>query len=184
MNSDDDIRTCIRLLNDFITDPEAFARLSESERIELQRAAGLLSRPDRESLKKRNKAIRKEKQRADALSERSARAATGIRSARETAIFTAPRMLSDPEIAHDDAIELKSPRNCYICKAEFTRLHFFYDALCPKCADFNYAKRFQTADLKGKNGAHHRRPRKDRVSGGAHDASRRRQGDCPHAIPH
>jgi NAD(P)-dependent dehydrogenase (short-subunit alcohol dehydrogenase family) len=149
MYSDDDIRTCIRVLNDFISDPEAFARLSESERIELQRVAGLLSRPDRESLKKRNKAIRKETRRTNVMAERSARAATGIRSAREASVFTAPRILAGSEALHD-AVELKSPRNCYICKAEFTRLHFFYDALCPECADFNYAKRFQTADLNGK----------------------------------
>jgi hypothetical protein len=149
MHSDDDIRTCIRVLRDFISDPEAFAQLSESERIELQRAAGLLSRPDRESLKKRNKAIRKEKQRTNDKRERSARAATGIRSAREAAVFTAPRMLSDSEMP-PAAVELESPRNCYICKAEFTRLHFFYDALCPECAEFNYVKRFQTADLNGK----------------------------------
>lgn len=149
MCSDDDIRTCIRVLNFFISNPEAFARLSESERIELQRVAGLLSRPDRESLKKRNKAIRKETQRANRTRECRARASTGIRSAREAAVFTAPRMLSGPEIPHG-SVELKSPRNCYICKAEFNRLHFFYDALCPECAEFNYAKRFQTADLNGK----------------------------------
>jgi NAD(P)-dependent dehydrogenase (short-subunit alcohol dehydrogenase family) len=149
MHSDDDFRTCIRVLNDFISDPEAFAQLSESERIALQHAAGLLSRPDRESLKKRNKAIRKEKRHAIHRTERSVRAATGIRSAREAAVFTAPRMLSAPEKSHD-AGNLKSPRNCYICKAEFTRLHFYYDALCPECAEINYAKRFQTADLDGK----------------------------------
>jgi NAD(P)-dependent dehydrogenase (short-subunit alcohol dehydrogenase family) len=149
MHFDDDIHTCIRVLNDFISDPEAFARLSESERIELLRAAGLLSRPDRDSLKERNKAIRKEKRRDNNRRERSARAATGIRNAREAAVFAAPRMLSGPEMPHD-IVELKSPRNCYICKAEFTRLHFFYDALCPECADFNYAKRFQAADLNGK----------------------------------
>jgi NAD(P)-dependent dehydrogenase (short-subunit alcohol dehydrogenase family) len=149
MHSDDDIHICIRVLNDFISDPEAFALLSESERIELQRVAGLLSRPDKDSLKKRNKAIRKEKRQTNDRRERSARASTGIRSAREAAVFTAPRMLSGPEMPLA-AAELKSPRNCYICKAEFTRLHFFYDALCPQCADFNYAKRFQTTDLKGK----------------------------------
>jgi NAD(P)-dependent dehydrogenase (short-subunit alcohol dehydrogenase family) len=149
MDSEDDIRNCIRTLNHLLSDPEAFARLSESERIEFRRVAGLLSYPDRESLKKRNKAIRKEKRHTNDERERSARAATGIRSARIAAVFTTPRMLSGPEIAHD-AIELKSPRNCYICKAAFKRLHFFYDALCPECAAFNYAKRFQTADLNGK----------------------------------
>jgi NAD(P)-dependent dehydrogenase (short-subunit alcohol dehydrogenase family) len=28
-------------------------------------------------------------------------------------------------------------------------LHFFYDAMCPRCAEFNYKKRFQTASLQG-----------------------------------
>jgi NAD(P)-dependent dehydrogenase (short-subunit alcohol dehydrogenase family) len=44
---------------------------------------------------------------------------------------------------------LELPRNCYVCKAEYRRLHFFYDSLCLECADFNYAKRFQTAPLVG-----------------------------------
>jgi NAD(P)-dependent dehydrogenase (short-subunit alcohol dehydrogenase family) len=39
---------------------------------------------------------------------------------------------------------------CYVCKREFNELHFFYDQLCPECAAFNYAKREQTADLRGR----------------------------------
>lgn len=101
MCSDDDIRTCIRVLRNFISDPEAFARLSEAERIELQRVAGLLSRPDRELLKMRNKAIRKEKRRESDKTERLTRAATGIRRAREAAVFSAPRMLAGPETPQD-----------------------------------------------------------------------------------
>jgi NAD(P)-dependent dehydrogenase (short-subunit alcohol dehydrogenase family) len=42
-----------------------------------------------------------------------------------------------------------SPRNCYVCKEFFTTLHHFYDTMCSTCGDFNYAKRFQTADLTG-----------------------------------
>ena len=45
--------------------------------------------------------------------------------------------------------ELINPRACYICKNEFTKVHFFYDTMCPSCAEFNYAKRFQTASLEG-----------------------------------
>ncbi|NTV29883.1 MAG: SDR family oxidoreductase, partial [Candidatus Omnitrophica bacterium] len=45
--------------------------------------------------------------------------------------------------------ELVRPRVCYVCKDRFTKVHFFYDAMCPKCAEFNYAKRFQTASLAG-----------------------------------
>jgi len=46
-------------------------------------------------------------------------------------------------------LELINPRACYICKSLFTSVHFFYDAMCPSCAVFNYAKRFQAASLNG-----------------------------------
>jgi len=39
--------------------------------------------------------------------------------------------------------------SCYICKARFTNVHFFYDRLCEECAELNYRKRLQTADLSG-----------------------------------
>ncbi len=65
---------------------------------------------------------------------------TGIRSrAPETpAIETAPPG------------ELKTPRPCYVCHQPFIRVHFFYDSLCPPCADHSYEKRQATADLTGR----------------------------------
>ncbi|HTN91003.1 MAG TPA: SDR family NAD(P)-dependent oxidoreductase, partial [Sorangium sp.] len=48
------------------------------------------------------------------------------------------------------APELAKPRKCYVCKAEFRRVHFFYDAMCGPCGDFNFAKRSQTAPLGGR----------------------------------
>jgi NAD(P)-dependent dehydrogenase (short-subunit alcohol dehydrogenase family) len=38
---------------------------------------------------------------------------------------------------------------CYVCKARFTELHFFYNQLCPKCGDVNYQKRYQRTNLNG-----------------------------------
>jgi NAD(P)-dependent dehydrogenase (short-subunit alcohol dehydrogenase family) len=46
--------------------------------------------------------------------------------------------------------ELNKPINCYICKREYTQVHFFYHSLCPQCAEFNYQKRHQSADLSGR----------------------------------
>src|SRR4029078_2329654 len=46
--------------------------------------------------------------------------------------------------------ELKAPRKCYVCKAEFRRLHFFYDQLCGPCAYLTYRKRTQPAGLRGR----------------------------------
>src|SRR5690606_19358894 len=46
-----------------------------------------------------------------------------------------------------ETLRLATFRNCYVCKKEFTLLHHFYDQMCVECAEFNYQKRFQTADL-------------------------------------
>src|SRR5690606_25593949 len=81
--------------------------------------------------------------------ERKARTTTGIRTAREETVFKAPLFLGMGAKNDGKDPELNSPRNCYICKTEFRRLHFFYDAMCPECAAFNYQKRFQTASLEG-----------------------------------
>ncbi len=42
---------------------------------------------------------------------------------------------------------LESPRNCYVCKSDFHELHTFYDSMCRPCADFNWLKRQQSANL-------------------------------------
>ncbi len=45
---------------------------------------------------------------------------------------------------------LNKPVNCYICKKQYTQIHFFYHSLCPQCAIFNYQKRQQKTDLRGR----------------------------------
>lgn len=44
--------------------------------------------------------------------------------------------------------ELHVSKVCYICKKKFSKVHFFYDQLCPFCATLNYRKRLQIGDLK------------------------------------
>jgi hypothetical protein len=46
--------------------------------------------------------------------------------------------------------ELFTSRQCYACKARFSRLHHFYAQLCPPCAALNYRMRHATADLTGR----------------------------------
>ncbi len=145
---EEEISASIQLLKSLASDPAAFAALSEEQRIELLKAAGQISRPNREEDIRRKKEIRGLDRKKSVMREREARAATGIRSAREARVFTAPARLPGTP-ALEERPELKSPRNCYVCKAEYTKLHFFYDAMCPACADFNYEKRFQTVPLHG-----------------------------------
>jgi len=144
-----EIDNCISILTSLVNNYDDFAILTEAKQIELMKVAGQLSRPDCVERKERNRAIRKMKRQKIVAVERKARAATGIRKARETSIFTAPMQITDNRESLKEPSFLNSPRNCYVCKTEFTRLHSYYDTMCPSCADLNYQKRFQTADLKG-----------------------------------
>ncbi len=151
MNKIEDIQACIALLEDLVANSVELAHLSDEQRIALLKVAGEISRPDREEIRKRKRdRTRLKKQKID-YHERDIRKATGIRSAREAVVFTAPQAIlhADKESAFQQR-QLINPRACYICKKEFTKVHFFYDALCPACAEFNYAKRFQTASLGGR----------------------------------
>ena len=139
------IADCIATLEQLAADPSLLLALPESQRIALMKAAGQIVRPDAAERNRRRRSNKKARRELARASDRLARAATGIRSARTSATFQAPKQLSGPTTA--DAPELGSPRNCYVCKAQFTRLHFFYDAMCMPCAEFNYQKRFQTAPL-------------------------------------
>ncbi len=144
-----DIDQCIRILTHLVNNSEDFVALPKEKQIELIKIAGKLSRPDCHQLKHRNKVLRKRKRHKVVSTERKARAATGIRLVREAAVFSIPLQLSDSTESTKENLVLQSPRNCYVCKAEFTRLHFFYDTMCSRCAKLNYQKRFQTADLRG-----------------------------------
>src|SRR5688572_18071532 len=49
--------------------------------------------------------------------------------------------------AHGRASELP---HCYVCKQHYSVIHHFYDQLCPDCAQFNFRKRTELADLRGR----------------------------------
>jgi NAD(P)-dependent dehydrogenase (short-subunit alcohol dehydrogenase family) len=146
------IEECIPVLQKIVDQFEILENLPESKRIALIKAAGKISRPDPREIKRRKKNKKQLKRMAIVEKERRLRAATGIRRAREASVFTAPQQISYDRAEDgntDKAERLATPRNCYVCKKEFTELHHFYDTMCRECAEINYEKRFQTASLKG-----------------------------------
>lgn len=148
--SSEEIERCISVLQALAKNAGQLAALPEEQRIALMKASGEISRPDRAEAKKRNKAARKEQNLTRLEKDRATRNSTGIRTARMDPIFSAPAEIGLQSTDREQAgKELHSPRNCYICKEKFIRLHFFYDSMCSKCGDLNYRKRFQTASLKG-----------------------------------
>lgn len=144
-----DIDNCINTLQHLIDNDEMYATLNEDKQIALMKLAGKISHPDVYTLKQRRKIKKRIKKQEIVKMERNTRAKTGIRMAREGEIFQAPLQLTDGSKLQRDDLKLNSARNCYVCKAEFTTLHHFYDQMCPKCAELNYDKRFQRADLTG-----------------------------------
>ena len=145
----EEIDKCIFTLERLVGNTNQLFDISEDKRIALLRAAGYLSRPTRDEQNRRRKDAKKAAKRKMVERDKHARKQTGIRTAREASVFIAPKMLALPEKGSESDSELQSPRNCYVCKTLFTKLHHFYDSMCSDCGDYNYAKRFQTADLNG-----------------------------------
>ncbi len=136
---------CVETLERLISDGSHMDSLPKELREALMTAAGRLTRPNRNELRIRNKQIQKSRRNKISLRDRSARASTAIRRMRQNEVYQAP-----PQISSADAgTSLAKPRNCYVCKKEFSNLHFFYDSMCADCAELNYQKRFQKAPMHG-----------------------------------
>lgn len=156
-----DLVGCLTTLEDLLRDRAAMALLTLEERTRLVMAAGRFAKPDRVAVTQLRKAFRKQKSFAEMQADRAVIAESAIRQARIAEVFTAPaaRKLSadgdeplqlNAKDASETARLLTSPQACYVCKAPYRQVHFFYDSMCPACAELNYVKRFQTADLRGR----------------------------------
>jgi NAD(P)-dependent dehydrogenase (short-subunit alcohol dehydrogenase family) len=149
------LRAAADLLEKIVADRSILADIPEADRNRLLNAAGRVSRPDalsrRQLLKvvKRNKRIEKV-QRAE-----SVLAATGIRKLRREPVFITSPNIYPPKsqellTSGEPAAETEDSRKCYVCKKEFSTVHHFYDRLCIPCAEENFAKRTELADLSGR----------------------------------
>ena len=147
--SPEELARCIEILEQLVEDRTPLVTLSAEARVALLIAAGRLSRPTRHEGIRENKAFRRYSKKLAREDDRALRAETAIRQARLSAVYEPPPQLAQ-QTSGAAVRELKNPRGCYVCKAEYRRLHFFYDSMCESCADFNYEKRFQTASLAGK----------------------------------
>ncbi len=134
--------------------------LSADERIAFVNAAGDVFCADPDERRQRVKA-RKRKHRAAKLA-RDERVLneTGIRRLRDKRVFTTPNVFPPDELqtvgpdegsdgATHASASTEDLQHCYVCKANYTSVHHFYDQLCPDCAEFNFTKRGELADLNG-----------------------------------
>ena len=73
---------------------------------------------------------------------------TGIRTLRRKPVFTTPNFF--PPDGEQQGTEVPDSQHCYVCKQHYTAIHHFYDQMCPACAEFNFHKRTELADLRGR----------------------------------
>jgi NAD(P)-dependent dehydrogenase (short-subunit alcohol dehydrogenase family) len=121
-------------------------------RRELLVLAGRVSRPERAEQVKLRKAFRRRDRDDQRAHDRQILAATGIRVKRGRGAFAQlpPHVEPPPSQARAEFREVRAPRNCYVCKADYAQVHFFYDSMCPPCATLNYGKRHPAARLDGR----------------------------------
>ncbi|MEI8289245.1 MAG: SDR family oxidoreductase [Verrucomicrobiota bacterium] len=132
------------------------AELTVEERTRLLKAAGDIYCPDvaqrRRLVKASVKQRKVEKQQKDDAKLHQ----TGIRKLRREKVFTTPNVFPPQNFIQEevkenpDFREVVEPQNCYICKQDYSQIHHFYDQLCPKCAELNFRKRTESADLRGR----------------------------------
>jgi NAD(P)-dependent dehydrogenase (short-subunit alcohol dehydrogenase family) len=149
------VRAATELLEAVAQNPYVLDSLPEDDRVRLLRAVAATACPDPEERRQQRRARLRRERSSKIQRDEGMLAETGIRRRRAESVFTTPNVFAPEGFVPDDAgdsefRELREPQHCYICKKKSSMVHHFYDQLCPSCAEFNYAKRTETADLSGR----------------------------------
>jgi NAD(P)-dependent dehydrogenase (short-subunit alcohol dehydrogenase family) len=143
------------ILEEIVADRAVLGALTVEERTRLLRAAGDVYQPDLVQRRLWGKAIRRSEKAARAERIETVLAGTGIRKLREKPVYMTPNVFPPDGFEQDpngdaEFREVVEPQHCYVCKQLYVTVHPFYDQLCPACGDFNFRKRSETADLRGR----------------------------------
>jgi NAD(P)-dependent dehydrogenase (short-subunit alcohol dehydrogenase family) len=149
------LKSAAELLEAVAADRALLAQLSEEDRVRLVQAAGEVFCPDVAGRRRLTKATVRQRKAEKRVKSQAVLHETGIREMRRKPVYTTPNVLppaSDTQqnIDDPDFREVVEPQNCYICKKDYSRIHHFYDQLCPACAELNFRKRGELADLRGR----------------------------------
>ena len=152
----DQLRAATELLEKVAGDRALLAQLSLEERTRLLTAVGEIYCPDLKERRRLVKARVKQRKAEKLQRDQSKLHETGIRKLRREKVFMTPNVFPPAdfkqlEVTGDAEFrEVVEPQNCYICKQDYSTIHHFYDQLCPACAELNFRKRTESADLRGR----------------------------------
>ncbi len=154
--SAEELKAAVELLERVVRDRALLATMPEEDRTRLVQAAGEVFCPDLKERRRLVKAKTRQRKNEQLARDQGQLAETGIRKLRKEKIFTTPSAFppldfKQVEVEGDAEFrEVVEPQNCYICKQDYSAIHHFYDQLCPACAELNFRKRSETADLRGR----------------------------------
>jgi len=150
------LKSAIEVLEQAAKNRTLLAKLSPEEFSRLLTAAGAIYCPDVSERRRLVKTKARQRKAEKLQRDQSKLNETGIRKLRREKVFTTPNVFP-PEGFEQQEIkdqpefrEVVEPQNCYICKQDYSTIHHFYDQLCPACAELNFRKRTETADLHGR----------------------------------
>lgn len=157
------LRQTIETLEAIVQDRRLLAAITPDDRKRLLMAAGAVFTPDQAARRQMIKAVTRLRKVERTRRDEKSRAETGIRELRRKPVFTSPNVFPPPATEQGEPLvdgdqAARSPsgptlvdaRHCYTCKKDFTDIHHFYDQLCPSCAELNFRKRTELADLTGR----------------------------------
>jgi NAD(P)-dependent dehydrogenase (short-subunit alcohol dehydrogenase family) len=153
------LRDAIQFLEAIASDRSVLEGVPAEERQRLLQAVARVYSPDRAERRRMTKAASRNRKAQRVKQDEAARAGTGIRAFRQKPIFHTPNVFPpegfeqqdvDDEAAADSRTNTEELQHCYVCKRKYTQIHHFYDQMCPSCAELNFAKRTELADLRGR----------------------------------
>jgi len=149
----DRLRAVTDLLESIAADWSLLDQLPEEDRERLHRVVAQLYSPDPVARRRKIKAAERERTAAQAQRVDAARRETGIQTLRRKPVFTTPNVFPPADFEQREPVadsESGESPHCYVCKQHYSVIHHFYDQMCPSCAEFNFAKRTELADLRGR----------------------------------
>ena len=153
----DRLRESIELLESIAADRARLEEIPKDERSRLLQAAAAVYHVDRTERRRMSKVLARERRAARVSRDQALRAQTGIQRLRKPPVHTPNVFPPGPSSARPLAPEHAFPprrteerQHCYVCKEQYSLVHAFYDQLCPSCAAFNFDKRTELADLRGR----------------------------------
>jgi NAD(P)-dependent dehydrogenase (short-subunit alcohol dehydrogenase family) len=150
------IREVTAFLEAVAADRSVIDAMPLDDQMRFANAAGEVFVPDPGERRQRARALKRDRQSTKITKHQQHLNETGIRALRAKPVFTTPNVFpsidaGDSETVTDELFrEGVTSQHCYVCKQFYSLVHHFYDQLCPSCAEFNYVKRSETADLSGR----------------------------------